>query len=397
MQPLIGAINRYDWGSTDQIPQILGTPITGQPLAEYWLGAHISGPAQYLDTTLDKAIADNPALVGTTAQLEFDGRLPYLLKLLSASRPLSLQAHPNRYDAAEGYARQNDADIPLEANHRTFKDPWDKPELLVALTEFDALAGFRAPHETYDLFDAIGVSQTLDSLISPLCHRDPSTALAQVFLDCLILDQERSELLTEVVVSAVNHINDDGAVGDFARTAVLLDEHFPGDPSLLAALLLNRHHLQPNEALHIRPGQMHAYLHGTGVEVMGNSDNVLRGGLTNKHIDPSALVHVVDFTPSTDSRLTPTCESPGLWHYDAQEDAFALWRMELQSSRAIEAPAECSGRILLVTRGEIGVSPGLGGLELRQGEACFIAAYETVTISGEGQAFLVGTGMDACR
>ena len=144
MHPLTGSIKRYDWGSVDAIPNLLGITNDGRPLAEYWLGAHPLGVA-LLDgsTPLDQAIAADPTIIGDSARLEFGGRLPYLMKLLSAARPLSLQAHPNRTDARVGFERENRAQLPLDAPDRTYRDPWDKPELIIALSEFDALAGFR--------------------------------------------------------------------------------------------------------------------------------------------------------------------------------------------------------------------------------------------------------------
>lgn len=395
MQPLTGATKRYDWGSSDAIPAILGVPPDGRPVAEYWLGAHPSAPALIGGVPLDQAVSANPSLIGDSARYEFEGRLPFLLKLLSAARPLSLQAHPNDAQASAGFARENDADIALDAPDRTFKDPWAKPELLVALTEFDALAGFRNPNETLALFDGLGLEGRAETVIGPLRHRGSPAGLAEVFLDCLILDEQRRDVLTDVVVAAVNHVNDPGELGEFARTAVLLDEHFPGDPSLLAALLLHRRQLQPGEALHVAPGVMHAYLSGTGVEIMATSDNVLRGGLTTKHIDAYSLVQVVDFAPAPMPVLQPAPEAPGLWYYPADERAFALWRLDLVPGRVIEAPAEPSGRIVLAIDGEIGLSTGSDGLVLRGGESAFIPACESVGISGQGQGFLAATGLDA--
>lgn len=394
MFTLQGAVKHYDWGSTDQIPGILGIPASPTPLAEYWLGAHSGGPASLADTTLDRVIAADPSLAGANAVAEFDGRLPYMVKLLSAAQPLSLQAHPNRAQAMEGFAGEESTDVPIDANQRTFKDPWDKPEVLVALTPFDALVGFRSPALTLDLFDALGVLPKLEPVLMPLMHRDARTGLAQVFLDFLILDESHTDLLTSVVVAAVNHVNDVGAVGDFARTTVMLDQFYPGDTSLLAALLMNHYTLAPTEAIHVAPGTMHSYLHGMGVEVMGNSDNVLRGGLTNKYIDPSALVSVVDFTPDLNPLLVPQEISAGLWHYDAGERAFTVWRLEPAGLHDIHAPGERSGRILLVTEGRLTLTTPEQHLDLHQGEAGFLAAGEQVTVSGHGQAFLSATGLD---
>lgn len=396
MQPLTGSIKRYDWGSVDAIPRLLGIPVDGQPVAEYWLGAHPLGVSQLNGgTALDKAIESDPSMIGDSARHEFGGRLPYLVKLLSAAQPLSLQAHPNLADAQAGYERENRVQLPIDSPERTYRDPWDKPELIIALTQFEALAGFRDPKVTADLLSRLGIAPHTETLFAPLRHRSPEAGLAEVFLDCLVLDEERRGAVTDVVTAAVHHLDAQGELGEFARTAVLLDEHFPGDPSLLAALLLNRRNLQPGEALHLRPGTMHAYLSGTGVEVMGSSDNVLRGGLTNKHIDASALVQVVDFTPQQMPVLRPDKEAPGLWHYMAGERAFATWRIDAAPGRMIELPAELSGRILLVTSGEVGLSTGPDGLILQCGQSAFIGASEQVWASGDGQAFLVATGMDA--
>ena len=395
MEPLLGQIKHYDWGSTDAIAELLGIRPDGRPMAEYWLGAHPGGPATLGSRRLDEVIGDNPDLLGDSAILEFDCRLPFMMKVLSAAKPLSLQAHPNRVAAQEGFAREEAADIPVDAAERTFKDPWDKPEVLVALTPFEALAGFRVPEETVELFSAIGLSRQAAEIIAPLRHRHGAAGLAEVFLDCLVLDEQRRGAVTDVVTAAVNHVADPGPVGEFACTAVELDEYFPGDPSLLAALLMNRRTLQPGEALHIRPGTMHAYLRGTGLEVLGSSDNVLRGGLTHKHIDPAALVQVFDFTPGPSPLLVPEPEAPGLWHYNCGERAFAVWRVDARPGRLIDAPAETSGRILLTTEGEIGVSTGSDALVLPRGSATFIKAGAEVGISGDGVAFLAATGIDA--
>lgn len=395
MLPLTGSLKRYEWGSVDAIPQILGIQPDGLPLAEYWLGAHPTGPAKVKGVGLDQLIADDPDMVGDSARLEFEGRLPFMMKLLSAARPLSLQAHPNRDDARAGFARENDRDVPIDAPERTFKDAWDKPELMIALTDFNALAGFRDPQETAGLFARLEVPSSTLQIFAPLLHRDEAAGLAEVFLDCLVLDEERRGAVMDVVTAAVRHMNDEGPLGDFARTAVRLDEHFPGDPSLLAALLLNHHQLQPGESLHLQPGTLHAYLEGTCVEVMGSSDNVLRGGLTRKHIDPGLLVQVVDFVADPIRPLHPEQEQPGLWFYPARERSFAVWRLEPRPGRMIELPAESSGRILLCTEGEIGLSTGQDALVLDRGQAAFVRASEQVMVSGDGQGFLTATGTDA--
>lgn len=395
MRPLSGRLRHYDWGSVDAIPHMLGTPVTGQPVAEYWLGAHPSSPADLDGVALDDHVRAHPEAVGHHALTHFEGRLPFLMKVLSAARPLSLQAHPSLRQAIEGFRAENEAGIALDAPERTYKDPWDKPELIIAVTPFDALVGFRPPLESLELFEGLGVSTSTMAVFDALRLRSGSAGMAELFLNLLIPDEERHGALVDVVSRAVSHVDDPTPVGQFARTAVELDEHFPDDPSLLAALLLNRVHLAPGQAVHLAPGTMHAYLSGTGVEVLGNSDNVLRGGLTSKYIDAVALVQVVDFTACRRSPMTPVPQGEGLWFYPVDEPAFAAWRLDADGLTAITLPAEGSARILLTTEGELVVSDGTDELPLARGRAAWIEAGEHITVTGSGQGFLTATGLDA--
>ncbi len=395
MRPLMGKFRHYDWGSRDTIPRILGLEPTGEPVAEYWLGAHPSSPSTLDDLCLDELITNDPSVVGDNARTHFEGRLSFLIKLLSAARPLSLQAHPTLPQAQAGYDAENVAGIALDAPDRTYRDPWDKPELLIAVTPFDALVGFRDPAHSIELFEALGVSSATLSLLDALRLRSGSAAMAELFLNLLVPDEQRQDALVEVVSAAVTHVDDEGEVGLFARTAVELDEHFPNDTSLLAALLLNRVHLEPGEAVHLEPGTMHAYLSGTGVEVLGNSDNVLRGGLTSKYIDAPGLVQVVDFTAVEMHPMSPVPRGDGLWYYPAEEAAFAAWRLDLMPGREVTCPAYTSARILLVTEGGLTLADGTGHLTLARGQAAWLAAGEQVKITGEGTGFLAATGLDA--
>lgn len=395
MKPLTGVIKNYAWGSTAGIPKILGTAGDGSPQAEYWLGAHPGGPASVDGTTLDKLIEADPSVVGEASVAAYGPQLPFLLKILSASEPLSLQAHPNQEQAAAGFAAEEARGLPIDDPTRTFKDTWHKPELMVALTPFEALAGFRDPAETIDLFGDLGLSsETINSLLGPLLHRSGEPALAQVFLDTLCLDDARRYVVDEVVSSAVRHAQDDGELGVFARTAVLLDNYHPGDPGIIAALLMNRLQLQVGEGLLIGPGVLHAYLEGTGVEVMASSDNVLRGGLTSKHIDVNALVDVVDFTPSAPRVIpAPHANDAGVARYQEDVDEFSLWRLDLKPGVPAELPAADFGRILLVVDGYV-VCEDVDGaqVELVQGQAAFVAAGEQITASGDCRAFLASAG-----
>lgn len=395
MRLITGAVQNYPWGSRSAIPKLLRTSPTGEPWAEYWLGAHPLGAATLADSsggTLADLVASCPDVIGAASVAKFGPQLPYLFKVLSANQPLSLQAHPSREQAAAGFAREEAAGIPLSSPERTYKDEWPKPELLVALTPFEALAGFRCPKRSAELFAQLPVKSSLDSIISPLTERSGPAALAEVFLDVLSVGADRRHLVEEIVAAAVPLMSDEGELGSFARTAVELDEHFPADPSIVAALLLNRVHLQPGQALFASAGTMHAYLRGTAVEVMANSDNVLRGGLTKKHIDVDGLITVVNFVEE-DIRPIALEGSDGLYRYPVPAPEFELWVTEPTSADPLLLPLGERGRILFVYKGEHQLTCGEQSLSLTQGQSVFLAAGESVSVRGSGRLFLVGPGV----
>lgn len=395
MQRLVGSVRNYEWGSLDYIPNLLGKQADDKPQAEYWLGAHLSSPSKIevagTYCNLAEWLRTNPQALGQQVRARFGSELPFLVKVLSARVPLSLQAHPNAANAAAGFARENEQGISLDDPKRTFKDPHHKPELIIALTPFDALVGFRDPSETLDLFDQLGVKASLEPVLGPLRHRNEEAGMAEVFLDVLTVNDERIALANEIVSAAVSHAHDEGELGDFARTAMLLDEYFPNDPSLIAALLLNRRHLEPGEGLHVREGTMHAYLSGSGVEVMASSDNVLRGGLTNKHIDVDALVQVVNFRSEIAPILHPSPVSKGVCAYRIDEDAFRVWRIS-PSKRLGVLPASDTARIVLVTEGKMSMYCRDETLTLTRGQSAFLAADEEIGFTSAGQAFLSASG-----
>lgn len=390
MRRLNGYVQHFAWGSTEAIPKILGRTPDGLPWAEYWLGTHPNGPTALGDgVTLDQFIQDHPEAVGEASRAEFGARLPFLLKLLAASGPLSLQAHPTREQAEAGYARESLLGIPPSDPTRSYRDDWPKPEAIVALTPFEGLLGFRDPHETAGLFEGLGVAQQLASVIGPLRDRRAEPALQEVFLDVLSINRRR-HLVDVVVSAAVGHLDTPGSLGEFARTAVELDEHFPGDPGILAALLLNRFSLRPGESVALGAGVMHAYLRGTCVEVMANSDNVMRGGLTTKHIDVDGLLQVVTFEPGLPKILVPE-GSDGVYVYPTGFREFELWLVSPTDDRIIELPRTDSGRIAMVTSGEFQLHDG-SDLRLGMGDAAFLTADQHVTLTGQGQLFLAASG-----
>lgn len=395
MQPLSGTVQRYDWGTHHAIPGILGRPADGRPVAEYWLGAHSSSPSMVDSGTLVGYIGAAPSVLGARSRAAFGEQLPFLIKLLSARHALSIQAHPSREQAIEGFARESRAGTPLDAPERTYKDSWPKPEILIALDEFHSLAGFRDPRETVELFTALGVAAQLESVIGPLTERKGSAAMAEVFLDVLSLDDTRRHLVDETVAAAMHHRYDDGAVGEFARTALELDAVFPADPGILAALLMNRLVLHPGEGLFVPAGMMHAHLHGTGVEVMANSDNVIRGGLTNKHIDVHELVTVVDFNPWLPEVLHPRRTRTGVLKYQTPCSEFEAWRMLVDSGTGpVRVPGRGSARILFAIDGACVLDNGESTLQLPRGRAAFLSADEfDVFATGTAEVYGASSGI----
>ncbi len=392
MLELIGVRQSYPWGTKDAIPSLIGQAPDAKPWAEQWYGAHPLGDSPTPDgATLSEHLAQQQDQLGKAALMTFGRRLPFLMKILSAASPLSLQAHPTRQQAREGHARESLLGVPLGAPERSFKDDWPKPETIVALTSFEALVGFRDPVRTAQLFEDLGVGDALASVIGPLRDRDGSPALQEVFLDVLSLD-DRRHLVDEVLGAAVNHLDAPGELGLFARTAVEIDEYFPSDPGILAALLLNRFSLEPGQALALAPGVMHSYLRGCCIEVMANSDNVLRGGLTAKHIDVDALLHVVSFAPTPAEVLLPS-GSDGTYIYPTSFEEFELWLLQPTDGSPLQVPRSDSGRICLVASGSFELSGDGDPVVLKPGKAVFIGAGEAIVARGEGQLFVAATGV----
>jgi mannose-6-phosphate isomerase len=387
---MTGTIQPYAWGSTTFLPELLGEEPTGEPQAELWLGAHASASATVGGRPLDEVIAEDPeGVVGAAAVKAFGTGLPFLLKVLAAGKPLSLQAHPSREQAEKGFQREQEAGIPLDAGHRLYKDDWPKPEMLCALVDSEVLCGFRDPGESYRLFERLGVADALD-LVAPLAEADQpaNERLATVFERLLRLEgDERS--VVRAVVGAAAPVDEDGELGLFARTARELGEHFEDDPGILAALLMNRIALQPGQAVFLADGNLHAYLDGAGVEIMANSDNVMRGGLTSKHVDADELLAILDFTPGFPGLVDPVEETPGCWRYPTPAPEFALWRLEPRDS-PVDVPTSSLGRVLLVAEGSVTID----GVALERGQAAFARAGEELELSGSGTVFVGGPGLE---
>jgi mannose-6-phosphate isomerase len=386
VQLLRGAIRTYAWGSRTAIAEFTGRPVpAAHPEAELWLGANPGDPAWLEgpdgETSLLQALADDPeGQLGPVARARFGDALPFLLKVLAAEEPLSLQAHPSAEQAAEGYRREERLGIPLTSPVRNYRDTSHKPELLVALQQFEALAGFRPAAQTIELLRALAVSD-LDPFIDLLNDQSDADGLRALFTTWITAPQPDIDVLVAAVLEGAIHYVTSGAT-EFAaevKTVLELGERYPGDAGVLAALLLNRITLNPGEAIFLSAGNLHAYLRGVGLEVMANSDNVLRGGLTPKHVDVPELLRVLDFDPITEAELHPPTHRDGLGLiYDTPTEEFAASMLTLgddQLGHEVDAPSGHDGpQILLCTEGSTTVSGKSLALKLTRGAAAWVAA-----------------------
>ncbi|GHG41492.1 mannose-6-phosphate isomerase, class I [Streptomyces zaomyceticus] len=377
MERLVNTVRPYAWGSTTAIPELLGIAPTGEPQAEMWMGAHPGAPSRTERGSLNELIDADPVReLGERSVEKFGPRLPFLLKVLAAGAPLSLQAHPDLDQARAGHAAEEAAGIPVDAPHRTYKDANHKPELICALTPFDGLCGFRAPAESADLIAALGVD-SLKPYVDLLHAQPEEAALREVLTALLTADpEEMAHTVAEAAVAA------DRLGGDHAPYAALA-HHYPGDPGVIAAMLLNRVRLQPGEALYLGAGVPHAYLEGLGVEIMANSDNVLRCGLTPKHVDVPELLRVVRFEPADPSVLRPEASPTGEEVYDTPIDEFRLSRFVRPEGAAPTDLTSPTPQILLAVAGR----PKAGEVTLAPGESVFVPAGESAELTGTGTVF----------
>ncbi|WP_010542015.1 mannose-6-phosphate isomerase, class I [Dietzia alimentaria] len=361
MVALSPVVQSYAWGSRTALPELCGsTSPAPHPVAEHWFGAHDSGSSLCSDGRgLDERIAEDPeGELGARVLTEYGGGLPFLVKLLSAEQALSLQAHPSPENAREGFAAEDARGIALDAADRNYRDVNHKPEILVALTEFHALVGFRPVDRTIALFDALDVDSLRLYRDMLTCQPD-AEGLRAVFTTFVTMPHVALEsVVSDLVTGVVGYLTGHGVDGEWspvATTIAELAERYPSDPGVLAALLLNRVILCPGEAVYLGPGQLHAYLRGVGVEVMANSDNVLRGGLTPKHVDVPELMRVLEFSPLVDPTVQAVEAERGLRYeidFPTPEPDFALSRIELPDSSGPVTWRPEGPEVLLCTSGE---------------------------------------------
>lgn len=402
----------YAWGSRTAIAELLGHTPDGAPEAELWLGAHPGSPSRIVGATAGSAAtlpelvrADPTTALGERSIAEHGERLPFLLKVLAADGPLSLQAHPSPAQALAGFERENAAGIPLGSPERNYKDAFHKPELIVALSErFEALCGFRELARTLDIVAELrrADAATADPQPSPLAAletvlRGPDGLRDAV--EWLLRDgrgghgAEVARLVERVVELSASAGLADGPFASEFSTVGVLAAAYPGDPSIVLALLLNRVTLRAGEALYLPAGNIHMYLEGLGIELMAASDNVLRGGFTPKHVDVDELLQVLRFDPVPVPRLEPERPAPGIRVYRPDVTDFVLYSIEPAAGLAAPAVALRGAAIALCTDGTLRLRGERAATEISRGEAVFITPEEgTLTVAGAGSLFLATVG-----
>lgn len=380
MRLVRGVVQHYSWGDPTSIPSLLGLDPDGRPWAELWFGTHLGGPAKVIELDESGDRTATPSLGDDTGGLfspltSVSGELPFLLKVLAAAEPLSLQSHPSEEQARIGYARENRLDIPIGNSRRIYRDPFAKPELVCALEPFEALCGFRPEVDSIRLLHSIGGSAS--HLARLITDHDLDHALRYLFGG----GDEVRLLRNEIIDACREHDSVN------ARWAVNLSRSYPDDPAVIVTLLMNHVTLERGEALYLGPGNLHAYLRGTGVEVMGSSDNVVRCGLTNKHVDVNELLATVVPEPLADPvvRATPVARTNAgrLWRYVTPEAPFVLWVHQIDGTETIRART----RELTLC--------GVGSTDLLQrGEVVYLGPGEELTVRGKATLFRVTEWVD---
>ena len=374
----------YAWGSLTDIAKLRGVEPTGKPEAELWLGTHPGSPTQIIDV----AHANGARTIADFLTRRGEAPLPYLLKILAAAHPLSIQAHPSPEQAREGFARENAAGVALDSPVRNYKDDSHKPELIYALSEnFEALCGFRTVQETLAELERLAAAN------AQACS--PTSALTEFSQQLLDRGEDALAWAVEWALSADNAralVAEISTAGALIKDELLMElaRDYPGDPGIVVALLLNRVTLQRGQALYLPAGNMHAYIRGFGIEIMAASDNVLRGGLTSKHVDVPELLAVVKTDVLPVPILEPVQVCPGVEIFEPDVPDFSLAHVHLEGD-ITQTGAIVLHRhaIVTCTTGKLLITGHESEIELTQGQHAFISAEEqAITVRGAGELFI---------
>ena len=388
---LENTIQNYAWGSKTYIADLLGKASpSAEPQAEMWIGAHPKAPSIAKGRPLPEIIAEDPvACLGAAVAARYDNRLPFLFKFLAAATPLSIQAHPNKELAKEGFARENAAGILLDAPHRNYRDDNHKPEILCALSEFYGLNGFREIPEILSLLDQAGLTSLEQELEA--FHSAPNTeGLRALFQSVMEMRKVRKlAVVSELVAWAKTHPGE----CDECRWILRGHEVFGDDIGLLCILLLNLVKLQPGEAMYCAAGNLHAYLEGFGVELMANSDNVLRGGCTEKHVDLPELMNLLTFDDRKAEILVPEATPDGRKVYVTPASEFELVVIDVESGAPWTSPDAHTVEIIVCVQGKGMITNHDVALPISAGEAVLVPADAgTYRITGDAKLYQAGVG-----
>lgn len=382
-------ILNYDWGDKQALFNLFAIENPQNlPQAEIWMGAHSKAPSEVLlendsISLLEFIDRDPVACLGQKAATEFANKLPFLFKVLAAGKPLSIQSHPNLSQAKAGYDAEEQLAIPLDAFERNYKDDNHKPELICALTQFEALNGFRRIEQIIALFELIDTPLLVKPLAQLKASQDKA-GLKEFYRWLMSLSQKDSLVLTQAAVVAAKLQADNKAY----QTLDYLNEFYPNDIGILCALLLNVITLSPGEAMYLEAGEYHAYLSGVGMEIMANSDNVLRGGLTSKHVDKAELLKVLSFNYGDLDILTAQSTAQDAEkEYRTPAREFSLSVINLEASQNVDCQVT-SVEILFCSRGKGELFCSGNTLPIEKGHSYLVpASVGQYSVIGDVQIF----------
>ncbi len=392
---LKNTIQEYAWGSIRAIPDLLGQKNPeNQPQAELWMGAHPKAPSlayhngQWI--SLQQLIAQDPEnILGKKVAKQFNNRLPFLFKLLAAAQPLSIQAHPNSQQALSGFQRENAQKIPLDAANRNYRDDNHKPECICALTQFWALSRFRKIPKILRYLQQLNLKQ-LDDLLTDFKRQPTTQGLQQFYTSLLSLKQDQQKRVVDEALQNARHM---GAEHPEFEWLLKLADHYPEDIGVLSPIFLNLICLEPGQALYLDAGELHAYLEGLGIELMANSDNVLRGGLTPKHVDVPELLRVLNFEDRDITLLSPETSVENELIYPCPTAEFVLSSITLKSNGVYQSPRQRNVEIIICTEGHLTIADRdlQKEISLPRGASAIVpASVKRYSLKGEGTCYKAG-------
>ena len=383
-------MQNYPWGSTSDIPELLGTANPqNEPVAELWLGAHPKAPSAVLRQQGEQSLielikAEPDAVLGADTVKRFGPRLPFLLKILAAEKALALQVHPTEAQAMDGFERENALGIQLGAPQRNYLDRNHKPELICALGSFDCLVGFRSVTEIATELEALHID-TMAEVIEDFCQSRSIGGLKRLFESIMSMECGREQRFVQEVVEKAM-----AATGGRYEWIVELDRQYPGDIGVVSPLFLNLLRLHTGQAVYLAPGTVHAYLGGLGIELMANSDNVARGGLSARHVDKPEFLRILRYNDSPIEPLHPVEMDRGFDEYEVPSSDFRLFRIRLNRGVRYTSARNRAVEILICTRGMAKLCVDAHGADysIQKGDSFLVpASSPAYTIEGEGTLF----------